>query len=243
MIYYKLTNQDGYTRRGEKGETKWKPGVWQKPLSGRGTLCGPGWYHFYYSPDLSVLLNPIHADIKNPILWKTECRGKSQDDNGLKIGWTEARVIEQIPLPEWTITQKVAFAILCSLKVEQSKEYVKWAKDWLSGKDRTKETAEATAAEEMAAAEVAAAEVAIAAAAAAAAVAVAWVAVDVAKTAEAWAKAWGTKAGDAWANAAVVAEETAAEAWAKAVVVAEVVVKENKLLDFSKIIKKAKKIV
>ena len=73
MIYYKLTNQDGYTRRGEKGETKWKPGVWQKSLSGRGTLCGPGWYHFYYSPDLSVLLNPIHADIKNPILWKTEC--------------------------------------------------------------------------------------------------------------------------------------------------------------------------
>ena len=174
MIYYKLTNQDGYTRRGEKGETKWKPGVWQKPLSGRGTLCGPGWYHFYYSPDLSVLLNPIHADIKNPILWKTECRGKSQDDNGLKIGWTEARVIKQIPLPEWTITQKVAFAILCSLKVEQSEEYVKWAKDWLSGKDRTKETAAD----------------------------VAWV------------------------------------AW-----VAKAAVKENKLLDFSKIIKKAKKIV
>jgi len=220
MIYYKLTNQDGYTRRGEKGETKWKPGVWQKPLSGRGTLCGPGWYHFYYSPDLSVLLNPIHADIKNPILWKTECRGKSQDDNGLKIGWTEARVIEQIPLPEWTITQKVAFAILCSLKVEQSEEYVKWAKDWLSGKDRTKETAADVA--WVAWVAKAAATVAKAAVIAAAAVAVAWVAVDVAKT------------GEAWAKAAVEAE---------AATVAKAAVKENKLLDFSKIIKKAKKIV
>ena len=238
MIYYKLTNQDGYTRRGEKGETKWKPGVWQKPLSGRGTLCGPGWYHFYYSPDLSVLLNPIHADIKNPILWKTECRGKSQDDNGLKIGWTEARVIKQIPLPEWTITQKVAFAILCSLKVEQSEEYVKWAKDWLSGKDRTKETAVevawvAKAEAAVAKAVMAEVEAAIAAEETAAAAAVA---VEVAEwEAEAWAPA-------------VVAEETAAEAWAMAeaevaAAVAEVAVKENKLLDFSKIIKKAKKIV
>ena len=226
MIYYKLTTQDGYTRKGAEGEMKWELGVWQKPLSGRGNLCGPGWYHFCYSPDLSVLLNPIHADIKNPILWKAECRGKSKDDNGLKIGWTEARVVHQIPLPEWTITQKVAFAILCSLEVEQSEEYIKWAKDWLSGKDRSRETAEETAAAEMAAAEVATSEVAIAAAA----VAVAWMAAEVVKAAEAWAKA------------VVVAEETAAVV-AEAAAVAKAAVKENKLLDFSKIIKKAKKIV
>ena len=164
MKFYKLTTKDGYTRKGEVGETKWDVGKWQKPLSGKGDLCDNGWYHFYHSPDLAVLLNPIHAYIENPILWECECRGKSKDDKGLKIGWTEAKIVKKIKLPKWTKNQKIAFGILCAKKVYKNAEWNNWADNWLSGKDRTSETARAAAAATWAAAEAVAEAVAEAAA-------------------------------------------------------------------------------
>ena len=141
-IYYKLTNQDLTTYNG----FKWKVGEWNK-ASGEGNLCGKGWFHFYHSKDLAILLNPIHADIKNPILWEAECRGKSFDDNGLKIGWTEARIIKKIPLPRWTLIQKIAFGILCAKEVYYDKDWNNWADKWLSGENRKIKDAAAVARE------------------------------------------------------------------------------------------------
>lgn len=51
------------------------------------------------------------------------------------------RLIEEIPVPKVSITQHVAFGILCTLKVYKEKTFVKWAEDWLSGKDRSEESA------------------------------------------------------------------------------------------------------
>jgi hypothetical protein len=115
-------------------------GKWYK-TSGEGDLCWEGWLHFYHSPDLAVLLNPIHADFKDPVLWEAECRGKSLDDRGLKIGWTEARIVKKIKLPKWTTTQKVAFGILCAKEVFFDNVWNRWADDWISGKDRSENAA------------------------------------------------------------------------------------------------------
>jgi hypothetical protein len=134
--FYKLTNPDKTTF----GGFKWKVGKWYK-TSGEGDLCWEGWLHFYHSPDLAVLLNPIHADFKDPVLWEAECRGKSLDDRGLKIGWTEARIVKKIKLPKWTTTQKVAFGILCAKEVFFDNVWNRWADDWISGKDRSSASA------------------------------------------------------------------------------------------------------
>jgi hypothetical protein len=65
---------------------------------------------------------------------------------GLKGGCTEMVIMKELPLPEITLTQRIAFGILCSLEVYNEESYVKWAKDWLSGEDRTSASDAASAA-------------------------------------------------------------------------------------------------
>jgi hypothetical protein len=139
---YKLTDQFLRTHNG----FQWAPGVWAK-TDGTGDLCGPGWLHCYASPLLAALLNPIHAKIENPRLWKCEVRGEVKTDRGLKEGWTEMRLTAEIALPEISTEQRVRFAILCAKQVYHDPGWNQWANGWLDGTDR----AEAAAAAEEAA--------------------------------------------------------------------------------------------
>lgn len=104
------------------------------------------------------------------------------------------RVVRDLPDISVTTTQRVAFGILCNLEDWRDAEFIEWAYDWLSGKDRSALAAEAAAEAALAAeAEAEAAEAAEAARAA-------WAA---ARAAEAAARA-------AWAAAA----EAARAVWA-----------------------------
>jgi hypothetical protein len=134
---YKLTDSNMQTFHG----FQWVLNVPVPPLNGDSRLCSKNWYHFYDSPLIAVLHNPIHANIKNPLLFKARVSGKYLNDNGLKCGYTEATLIKQLSLPVVTTTQRVAYGILCSLQVYKHPEYVNWAHNWLSGKDRTAEAA------------------------------------------------------------------------------------------------------
>ena len=136
--YYKLTNTDRTTHDG----FVWEIGKWYE-ADGTGDLCGPGWLHFYHSADMAVLMNPGHANITNPLLWEAECEGKSLDVHGLKIGWTRARIVREIPLPEWSLEQKIIFGILCAKMVYHDASWNEWADRWLNGYNRTKEAARA----------------------------------------------------------------------------------------------------
>ena len=134
---FKLTDQNCETYN----HTKWGEGVTHK-TKGYGEMCGPGWLHAYTSPELAVLLNPIHANFSNPILW--ECEGVvEKTDNGLKVGTTQLTTIKRIILPEVTTIQRVAFGILCSQTVYSNPQFNRWAKDWLTGKDRSAQAAQA----------------------------------------------------------------------------------------------------
>jgi len=120
-------------------ESQWELGKWYKKTE--EDLCSSDWLHFYNDPLVGLFLNPIHADIKNPRLFRVEVKGKGIDDNETKCGYSRARLIEELPVPQISLAQRVRFAILCAKKVYKEKEWNKWANNWLSGKDRTIDTA------------------------------------------------------------------------------------------------------
>jgi len=142
MIRYKLTDQNMITHKG----FQWELNKLYR-VSGKGELCTDGWLHVYTSPELAVLLNPIHANIKDPRLFKCKVSGKTLKDNGLKEGWSKVKLLKEIHLPEYTTNQRTAFGILCAKEVYKDKDWNAWADNWLSGKDRSEAADAARAAE------------------------------------------------------------------------------------------------
>jgi hypothetical protein len=146
-IAYKLTDQDGYTRRGFQGETLWLPvGKIVKP-TGRGSEpCGPGVLHAYISPEVAVLMNPIHANIRNPRILKVTSDVAWWTNGGKRWTQGECTVLQEVAVPEISLELRVAFAI-CAAALKSTK---KWAIKWLSREDRSfasaMETARAAAA-------------------------------------------------------------------------------------------------
>jgi hypothetical protein len=129
---YKLTTQAMTTH----GDCQWEIGVKKTAAKGKMKLCKNTVLHYYDSPLLAVLLNPIHADIVNPRLFELETSKVFVTDQ-LKFGCKSQTLVKEIPLPEITTNQKIAVAIICALEVYQEKSFAEWANNWLSGKDRT----------------------------------------------------------------------------------------------------------
>jgi hypothetical protein len=140
-VLYKLTNEAGKTLGGM---------VWAEGTENRATgeknqeLCSDGWLHAYEHPLIAVLLNPIHADFKNPRMFEVEGKVEKRDGQ-LKCGCRRLKVLREIPLPQITTAQKIRFAIYCALEVYKKPTFKLWAGGWLSGKDRTAEAAWAAA--------------------------------------------------------------------------------------------------
>ena len=145
-IVYKLTTQDMKTRKGCSNEVTWVPGKWVKAtgplMSG---LCSCAYVHYYDHPLLAILLNPIHANIKNPRLWEAEIAGRTISDRGLKSGARKLRLLRELEVPTITTEQRIRFAIRCVMGVYQEPSWTRWATNWLSKKDRSPQAA-ATAA-------------------------------------------------------------------------------------------------
>lgn len=132
-ILYKLTTQDFTTRAGEYNETKWGEGVQHTTPCGK--MCTNQVIHAYTSPALALFLNPIHANIPNPIIW--ECDGDiCCNDRGLKVGCTRLRTERKIEVVSPTLRQIVIFAILCVksvLPVDSCPAWHDWADKYVSG--------------------------------------------------------------------------------------------------------------
>lgn len=140
MIGYKLTDADGYTRRGKSGETLWKVGAKIAPQGVyRGEPCGSGCLHFYGTPEEATLYDPIHAMFGfTARLFRIEVQNAETD--GLKW-WTAQSVcvIEELPLPEISAKTLIAWGI-CITPHRDTRD---WAVGWLSGRDRTGDSARA----------------------------------------------------------------------------------------------------
>ena len=103
-------------------------------------LCSDAWIHAYTHPLLAVFMNPVHARIKNPILWEGKGEGEAKFESE-KCGFRKFTTLRQIPLPEVTDVQKITFGILCVKEVYKDPSWNQWADKWLSGEDRTKSSA------------------------------------------------------------------------------------------------------
>jgi len=138
---YKLTYLDNKTRNA----TLWGEGITNTVDTCKFVeLCSSNVIHAYTSPHIAVLLNCIHAKIKEPKLWLAE--GEVVANAGAKVGCRSLTTIREIDIPIWTLEMKVEFAIRCALTVYKSSTFVEWVNKWLSGEDRSKETARTTAA-------------------------------------------------------------------------------------------------
>jgi hypothetical protein len=136
-IYYKLTTQEGMTQN----NTQWGENVTHEATGDiEQDLCSNAWIHAYTHPLLAILMNPAHAMIKNPILWEGNGEGEAKFEP-LKCGFRKFTTLRQIPLPEVTDVQKVAFGILCAKEINTDSSWNQWADKWLSGEDRTKSSA------------------------------------------------------------------------------------------------------
>lgn len=91
------------------------------------------------SPLQAVLTcpNPTNAENTKVFLlnrWET----KTGTDNNQ--GYT---IVKEVPVPVVSLEQKVAFAIAAVSEIYRERDFVAWADDWLSGKNRTAESAQA----------------------------------------------------------------------------------------------------
>jgi len=137
-IVYKLTDKFGQTR----SNTQWGNNISHTAWGDDKELCSNGWIHYYTHPLIAVLMNPIHADFKSPKLWEAEASGEIINEP-LKSGCKTLTTIKEIPLPEISGVQKIAFGILCTKEVYDDKAWKVWADKWLSGEVRSNETANA----------------------------------------------------------------------------------------------------
>ena len=140
MKAYKLTDENNQS----KNNTKWGKNVSVTATGDGKTLCSDGFIHFYTSPLIAVLMNPFHAGFKSPRLWECETSGEHIHEP-LKSGCKTLTTIKEIPLPKITREQRIAFAILCAKKVSKDEAWNLWADKWLSGEDRSKESAKVAA--------------------------------------------------------------------------------------------------
>lgn len=177
-IFYKLTDADGYTRRGQGGQTLWGEGVIHTVKGKKQELCSDGLIHFYESPEIAIFMDPFHGNYGNDaLLWECAVSGRVWRDGCLKAGAIKCTTVSRIEKPTITIEQRIEIAIKIALKVYHEQPFADWAHNWLSGQDRSASAARAAA----------------------------WAAAWAAAEAAAWAAAWAAAEAAARAAAAAAA--------------------------------------
>ena len=135
-IRYKLVTQDYKTMKGTSKEMDWSDCAWKEATGFSSKLCSSGVIHSYESLEIALFMNPSHANIVKPRLLEVECENLLAKD-GTKAGYKRMRKIREIcSFKEPTITQRIAFGILCALQVYTEPGFCLWAKAWLLGKNR-----------------------------------------------------------------------------------------------------------
>ena len=129
---YKLTDVDMRTY----GGMQWKLNEWHAGSGVRG-MCQDGTLHAYPHPLLAVFLNPVHANIQQPRLFKAEAGGKEMMDSGLKVGFSSMRLIEEIKLPHIDQEHRIRLALMASIEVCSNKHWCAYAQGIITGSEMT----------------------------------------------------------------------------------------------------------
>lgn len=140
-VAFKLTDPDGFTRRGSPGETHWEIGRWEEAKSSCHSIHTDGWRHAYAFQETAHFLNAIYQDDRTPRLWQVELAGEVVEA-ALRLGARRMRLTEEIFLKPPTMEECIRFAIYLAYSFA-SESWCDWAKHWLDGTDRTIASAEA----------------------------------------------------------------------------------------------------
>lgn len=139
IIRYKLSSR--YRRTGFGKFLLPRAGVWFEAgnMSAPPKPCTNTVLHHYSHPALAVIFNPIHASFRDMRLFEIEI-DKELGADGLK-GWCRRqRIIRELPVPDLSREQLVAFAIYCAEPYSRA-DWQKWAQNWMDGTDRSRRTA------------------------------------------------------------------------------------------------------
>src|SRR3990167_4390756 len=133
---YKLTNKTMQTHDG----FLWEMNKEYLNENNGYQLCTNQVFHYYDSPELASLFNPIHASIVEPRLFMVECDSVAHD--GMKGGAKRMKLIKELPVVEFSKKQIVIFSVLVALndypkwrKYDKNQAWKQWADDYLNGKD------------------------------------------------------------------------------------------------------------
>ncbi len=117
---YKLTDEDGYTRRNEYNQMKWSVGQTNVVHEPGTKLCSNQVIHAYLDPYLAVLFNSQHADFIPGKMRLFKARGVIvAADSIQKVGVKSLEILEELEVPTLTVEQKraIGIAILIAIPV------------------------------------------------------------------------------------------------------------------------------
>lgn len=129
MQLYFLADQEGHladNRVLHCGKFKQAIGSKDDPLA---RYAGP----VHTSPLVAALTHPDSVDGDHNKMFEVN-RWKVNVDSSNPEAYT---VVKEVPVPTVTLGQKVAFAVATIREIYHDSDFVKWADDWLSGKDRS----------------------------------------------------------------------------------------------------------
>ncbi len=141
MIEYKLLDQE---LKSNNGTFQWEIGKTYTIDKPGNKMCSDEVFHCYNHPVLAVLFNPTHGFIDNPRLFEIEVPEFVNND-GLKYASKSQKLIKEIDLPVISMEQRAEFAIRVAKMVCKDEAWNSWADKWLSGEDRSRESANAAA--------------------------------------------------------------------------------------------------
>ena len=132
---YKLTNEQGFTRN----RTPWQIGIRHEARGVGNVLCTDGVLHAYSDPLVAILMNPLHANFLSPRMYLV--LGDVAASDGIKVGSKFQKCVARLDVPAPSVEVRVIFGILCGLSVFYNEPWRQWAFAWLSGKDRSRNSA------------------------------------------------------------------------------------------------------
>jgi hypothetical protein len=134
--YYKLLSQ----KMTSHNDTKWELNAPIKILKPGIEMCSDQVLHCYNHPLLASFLNPIHGNISNPRLFLIEV-DEIVNNDGLKFASKSQTILEEIPYIDISLEKGIEIGIRVTKTVYKDKSWNEWADRWLSGTDRSRESA------------------------------------------------------------------------------------------------------
>ena len=131
-MYYLVTDSENQTF----GNVVWSENVTHEEINNPNKL-----FSIYDDPIIAHMMNPAYEGYKNPNIWLVE--GEKTLSFGFRHEAQKIKAIKKVDVQPPTDSQRIAFAILCSLHLVNNQAFKFWAKHYLAKEEnRTKESAE-----------------------------------------------------------------------------------------------------